>query len=422
MKGLGLRAQGLGLAFGSLTLAVLASLAQPISLAQEAAPFRVEQLTSPAGEDTMAPQLAAEGDRVVLSWLDIDEDLPALKFSERTSSGWSEARTVVSNEALMVNPADVPIVRPLPGGALAAAWLEVNSDDDEAYDLKVARSADAGRTWSTPTTPHHDATKTQHGFASIVPTAGGGFLIVWLDGRATHPGARTPAEAGSMTLRAAEFDAKGAQRNETLIDARVCDCCPLSMTVASGAPLVVFRDRSADEIRDIALARLTGGQMDDAVDRAPRRVENRGLSGQRTIRRGERFVGGGGLVHRGQRQRPRVCGVLEGCRGHLRRARAGGRCRCNRSRANRAASRRRRRTPLDRIAAVAAQTSAHRFDRCPVRVAVARRGDGLFTPSNGPATRRVSLRLGGLCRRYYKNPNGPRSFLPLKAEIASGNC
>jgi hypothetical protein len=245
--------------FASLALAVLAAFTQSVQGGQDTAPFRLEQLTSPAGDATMAPQLAAEGDRVVLSWLDIHDDLPALKFSERTPAGWSQARTVVSNESLMVNPADVPMVRPLPGGVLVAAWLEV-SDDDEAYDLKVARSTDAGRTWSQPATPHHDNTKTQHGFASIVPTSSGGFLVVWLDGRATHPGARTPAEAGSMTLRSAEFDAKGVQRGETLIDARVCDCCPLSMAVTAEGPLVVFRDRSAEEIRDTAVARLSAGK------------------------------------------------------------------------------------------------------------------------------------------------------------------
>jgi len=136
----------------------------------------------------------------------------------------------------------------------------VNSEDDEAYDLKIARSTDSGRTWSKPMLPHHDGTKTQHGFASIVPIAGGGFLVVWLDGRTTHPEARNPADAGSMTLRAAEFDSKGAQRSETLIDARVCDCCPLSMAATAAGPLVVFRDRSANEIRDIALARLSAGK------------------------------------------------------------------------------------------------------------------------------------------------------------------
>lgn len=255
MKGFGIRGWGL------VAVALLALFAARDPLAQDAAaPFRLEHMSSPAGDDALAPNLATEGTRTVLSWLDNHDDLPALKFAERTASGWSDVRTVVTNESLMVNPADVPIVRPLPGGSLVAAWLEVNSDDEEAYDLKVARSADNGRTWSKAVTPHHDGTKTQHGFASIVPATGGGFLIVWLDGRATHPGAHSLAEAGSMTLRSAEFDANGTERGESLVDARVCDCCPLSMTATGAGPIVIYRDRSPDEIRDIAVSRLSGGK------------------------------------------------------------------------------------------------------------------------------------------------------------------
>jgi hypothetical protein len=309
MKGSGLRAEGLGrrakgLAFTCASLALLAIAAAQAPRAQDAAPFRVEQLPSPAGDDTLAPQLATEGDRTILSWLDIRNDLPALKFSERTPTGWSEPRTVVTNESLMVNPSDVPVVRPLPGGALVAAWLEVNSDDDEAYDLKVARSGDSGRTWSSPVTPHHDGTKTQHGFASIVPTATGGFLIVWLDGRATHPGAKSLADAGSMTLRSAEFDAKGVQRGEALIDARVCDCCPLSMSVSAAGPVVAFRDRSADEIRDVAVARLSEGKWTPAaaVHRDGWKIEGCPVNGPSIAADGRSlavawFTGAGGSGH-----------------------------------------------------------------------------------------------------------------------------
>ena len=114
MKGSGIRGWG----FAALALLAVAGVQSP--RAQEAAPFRVEPLASPAGEDTLAPNLATEGTRTVLSWLDNHDDLPALKFSERTATGWSEPRTVVSNESLMVNPADVPVVRPLPGGSIVA--------------------------------------------------------------------------------------------------------------------------------------------------------------------------------------------------------------------------------------------------------------------------------------------------------------
>ena len=65
MKGLGLKAQGLGLTC-ALTLAVLASVVQPASLAQDAAPFRIEPLTSPAGDDSLAPNLATEDRKSVV--------------------------------------------------------------------------------------------------------------------------------------------------------------------------------------------------------------------------------------------------------------------------------------------------------------------------------------------------------------------
>jgi hypothetical protein len=212
--------------------------AQPAAPVPATAPYRVEPLASPAGIDSESPQLTTEGNRVILSWIEANEDHITLKFAERTPTGWSDPRAVRSNESLWVNAADVPMVRALSGGTLVAAWPEANGGDDESSDLKVSRSTDGGRTWSTPVSPHHDGTKTQHGFASILPSASGGFIVVWLDGRATRPGARDPSQAGSMTLRAAEFDAKGVQRGETLIDARVCDCCPLSTAVASGAPVV----------------------------------------------------------------------------------------------------------------------------------------------------------------------------------------
>src|SRR5262245_42113361 len=113
-----MRVIGVALLVGSAALVVGLRAQAPAQLGS----FKVEALNAPAGDDTAEPALTVEGDRAILSWLDRHEDNVALKFAERTATGWSEVRTVVANEKLMVMPADVPSVRALPDGSLVAAW------------------------------------------------------------------------------------------------------------------------------------------------------------------------------------------------------------------------------------------------------------------------------------------------------------
>ena len=62
-----------------------------------------------------------------------------------------------------------------------------------------------------------------------------------------------------MTVRAATFDRDGRQAGETLIDDRVCDCCPTAVALTSDGPIAAFRDRSPKEVRDISVSRLVNG-------------------------------------------------------------------------------------------------------------------------------------------------------------------
>src|SRR6185436_14217279 len=87
-------------------------------------PLAAEPLASPAGADSSAPQLTAEGNRAILSWMEREGPRATLKFAERTASGWSDARNVVAGSDLVVNAADVPSVRALAGGTLVAQWLQ----------------------------------------------------------------------------------------------------------------------------------------------------------------------------------------------------------------------------------------------------------------------------------------------------------
>jgi len=59
-----------------------------------------------------------------------------------------------------------------------------------------------------------------------------------------------------MTVRAAIYGADGVQKSETLVDARVCECCPTTATVTSEGVIAAFRNRAEGEIRDIYVSRL----------------------------------------------------------------------------------------------------------------------------------------------------------------------
>jgi len=268
-----------------LVLSLCAGLALYAVPAADERSIAVEPIASPSGANSSAPQLTVEGDRAILSWIERSGKQSALKFAERTATGWSEARTVVSSDHLMVNSADVPSVRAMPDGTLDAHWMEENGPDPEAYDLRLAWSAD-GRAWSAPVAPNRDKTISQHGFASLFPTAGGGLGLVWLDGRTTH------GEEGDMQLRAAMYDGAHKQLSDTMIDARVCECCPTAVALAADGPVAAYRNRSAGEIRDIHVTRLAAGRwtMPVPVHRDNFKIEGCPVNGPAIAARGKDVV------------------------------------------------------------------------------------------------------------------------------------
>ena len=232
-------------------------------------PPGVTTVSSPAAPNSGQPQLSALGDRVVLSWVERSGDTATLRFAERTDAGWTAARTVASGADWFVNWADVPSIIPLQHESMAAHWLQKSAVSTYAYDVRVSFSRDRGRTWSPSVTPHHDGTQTEHGFASLFPMAGQGLGLVWLDGRQMKEGAHDGMSAGNMSLRGAMFAPDGTQASEVLIDDRVCECCPSAAAITADGPIVAYRNRTTDEIRDIYVSRLVGGAWS-----APRAVHN----------------------------------------------------------------------------------------------------------------------------------------------------
>lgn len=227
-------------------------------------PLTIVPISSPAAPGSGQPQLTTSDRGVVLSWIEQRGRTATLKYAERTPSGWSEPRTVASGDDWFVNWADVPSVVRLADGTLAAHWLQKSAPGTYAYDVRLSYSRDNGRSWAAAFSPHDDGTRTEHGFASLVPLPGEGLALVWLDGRAMTPG-HGGHGGGAMSLRFARLDRDWKPVADGPVDLRVCECCPTTMVLTSEGLLVAYRNRSEDEVRDIHVSRFEGGAWTDPV-------------------------------------------------------------------------------------------------------------------------------------------------------------
>jgi len=67
-----------------------------------------------------------------------------------------------------------------------------------------------------------------------------------------------------MAQRFTTLDADGTLGPEQVVDSRVCECCQTdAVRTTAGDVLAVYRDRSPLEVRDIGIARLSGGDVGD---------------------------------------------------------------------------------------------------------------------------------------------------------------
>jgi hypothetical protein len=234
----------------------------------------LEEVLAPAGEGSGESNLfAADDGRVYLSWFEpLDDGRHALRFSSIDPGAnpgaptWSAPRTIVSGDDFFVNWADFPSMFQLREGVLAAHWPRRSGGGTYEYDVEVAWSLDGGDTWGEPVVPHRDGTLSEHGFVALFPWEGAAMGAVWLDGRkyvgwdeeAGAPSGSGPPEHPEMTLRFTTLTPE-TLGPEVLLDGRVCECCQTSAALTSRGPLVVYRNRTGAEIRDIWTVRHVDG-------------------------------------------------------------------------------------------------------------------------------------------------------------------
>ncbi|MES2690927.1 MAG: sialidase family protein [Bacteroidota bacterium] len=221
-------------------------------------------MPSPPGADSSAePYLFTNKDGVVhLSWVKKKGKQYTLQFSRFVDDKWSQPVVINSGNNWFINWADYPVISSNDSGTMLAHFLEKSDTAKFSYDIKLVASADAGKTWSTPTTLHDDGKKAEHGFVSINPY-NDQFFVSWLDGRKTAmegDAGQQEGHHGEMTLRGAMLDKSGTKTIEWELDGRICDCCQTSIAITANGPVVVYRDRSTEEIRDMSIVRFVNGE------------------------------------------------------------------------------------------------------------------------------------------------------------------
>ncbi|MFT7676756.1 MAG: drug/metabolite transporter (DMT)-like permease [Planctomycetota bacterium] len=217
--------------------------------------LEAQESLAPGGELARFPRLAVDPAGVAHSlWTRVEQGQPAeLRLAHFDGKLWSDAETVASGDNWFINWADRPNHAWGADGSAWFTWLERTASGSYDYEVRLA-SRSAGAIELLDGALHEDRKPAEHGFVSVVPNEAAGAMALWLDGRnAMQPG-------GAMGLYARPLAADGSKGPEELVDARVCDCCSTSLArMDDGSLVAAWRDRSADEVRDIALARRVAG-------------------------------------------------------------------------------------------------------------------------------------------------------------------
>lgn len=229
--------------------------------------LEVNVLSSPTADNSLTPRLftSAEG-QTYLSWLERKTEKTQFKFSELQNGQWSTPSLISEGNNWFINWADFPSFIEN-DGILSAHWLQKRAEGTYDYDVRISQSLDNGKNWSESFIPHKDDIAAEHGFVSMRPISNGNFLT-WLDGRNTKPAGDHTTEGGhggggAMTIRAGIFDSQGEMTSDWELDARTCDCCQTAAAITNNGPIVAYRDRSNDEIRDIYVTRLVNDKWTD---------------------------------------------------------------------------------------------------------------------------------------------------------------
>ncbi|WP_117880738.1 hypothetical protein [Aureibaculum luteum] len=211
-------------------------------------------------ENSKHPFLFANGDELLLSFTQqINDSLASVNYAEYIDGKWTSPIKLTEEYNLFVNWADFPATAKNNDNILIQ-YLKKSAPATYAYNVHLMVSSTNGDTFGNDFLLHNDNTATEHGFVTLLPYKDH-FFATWLDGRNTSGGEHGEEHEsnGAMNIRAATVLSTGDVIDDFLLDTKTCECCQTSAAITNNGPIVVYRDRSDEEVRDISISRFVDG-------------------------------------------------------------------------------------------------------------------------------------------------------------------
>lgn len=223
------------------------------SSAIEAPTKTIALLENPTSGNSALPRLFGTANTLFMSWVEKKDSISTLYFSTLKDGKWTNPIEVNSGNDWFINWADFPVIAENNGNILIS-HLQKSANGKYTYDAKINLFSTKTQTWKKDILLHNDGTASEHGFVSVVPVDTSSFYAIWLDGRNTggEAGNHDNHSTGAMSLRGRLVHADGTMQPDVELDNRVCDCCQTAMVSIENAPVMVYRNRTDTEVRDIA--------------------------------------------------------------------------------------------------------------------------------------------------------------------------
>ena len=218
----------------------------------------IENIPFSYGKNNAQPNLVSFNGSISLSWIStLNNDNALLHLTQLKDGKWMKPLTIAKGSDWFINWADFP-AHAINQNLILTSYLKKSSVGTYDYDIMLNLRDFSGKKIKEDFLLNTDGFEAEHGFVSIVPNKNQGFFITWLDGRNTTV-KDLDGHTKPMTIRFAEITQNGDIINENELDGATCDCCQTSIAMTGLGPIVVYRDRSDKEVRDIYTARNLNG-------------------------------------------------------------------------------------------------------------------------------------------------------------------